>query len=267
MGFSLGGLLLGGAQTVGQWWHDREMQQDSQSFNAGQALENRAFQERMRGSQYQTAVADMKAAGLNPMLAYHQGGAGTPSGSAATSSPGVSNRASVIEGAVQSAQVEKLRADTRNVEADTRVKLEGQLPELVQRVLTGQASAAEMQARKSVLEQEFRKMEVVLRDLGSGKSLYELQQQQHTEKGAYEVQQLLKRFQENFPEIRKQVIEAKLLGLKVPEGLAEAAFFEREGQPAMYFRHAPQNAIKALSGAVGSSAKDVSDLLQRFLGR
>lgn len=47
------------------------------------AREQMAFQERMRGTQYQTAIADLKAAGLNPMLAYEQGGAGTPSGAQA----------------------------------------------------------------------------------------------------------------------------------------------------------------------------------------
>lgn len=48
------------------------------------ARENTQFQERMSNSAYQRAMADMGKAGLNPMLAYQQGGAGTPTGSTAT---------------------------------------------------------------------------------------------------------------------------------------------------------------------------------------
>lgn len=61
----------------------------NRKFAADQVANQQAFQERMSNTAYQRATADMKAAGINPMLAISNGGASSPSGAAANA-PSVS---------------------------------------------------------------------------------------------------------------------------------------------------------------------------------
>lgn len=89
------------------------------NHSAEQAQRSREWQEAMRSSNYQAAVQDMKLAGLNPMLAYQQGGATTP-GAPGVSSPTASRtNLGGVQQMQTAAQIRNVEAQTENIKADT----------------------------------------------------------------------------------------------------------------------------------------------------
>lgn len=91
--------------------------------NVDAAQKQMDFQAQQTGSSYQRGVADMKAAGLNPMLAYSQGGAASGGGATSTAGnelgAGANSALQVVQARQAMAQSE---ATINNINADTQNK-------------------------------------------------------------------------------------------------------------------------------------------------
>lgn len=100
--------------------NSREAQRN-RDFQAGEARTNRDFQERMRNTEWQAAVEDMRRAGVNPALAYARGGASSPGGSMASGSqaaPSHDSVSSAMQGVRLANETRMMKESIRKVSAE-----------------------------------------------------------------------------------------------------------------------------------------------------
>ena len=130
-----GSLISGGLSYMGA--------SSANAANAEEAQKNRDFQERMRSTQYQTAVEDLKKAGLNPMLAYQNGGAGNVSG--AVSAPVQNALGQGVSSSLQArqniAQVKNLDEQNQLIKDDALLKRQQALTEVNRSFRESQAAS------------------------------------------------------------------------------------------------------------------------------
>lgn len=142
----------------------------SNLFSRANAQDQMSFQREMSGTSYQRAVEDMQAAGLNPMLAYSQGGASTPPGAMPNvmdmATPAIST---ALQAQTTNAQVEQLKSQTALNEANAgkaRAEMMTELmrPENVQ-AQTGQfrSSAGQAQAAAGHIDAMRRNVEELIK--------------------------------------------------------------------------------------------------------
>lgn len=186
-------------------------QDDAQTFSAQQFA-----------TRYQTTVKDMQAAGLNPMLAYSQGGGTAPSGTSAPGGdfgkPGTSfnqGRLSSAQAASVEAGIDNVRAETDRIKVDTQLKRAQMMKEESQVPFYG-ASADELRSRVNLQESQAKKIAEEIKNIPAegdrivaaakmlGRQAALMHNQSLTEERRYEqIEQLA----------RKTLLEANLLAL------------------------------------------------------
>lgn len=126
---SLGGNILGGI-------FGSSATKKANKANIALQRENQAWLKDMSNTSYQRSTQDMLAAGLNPMLGFSQGGASTPSTSAARVEPNLAMMHatnSAADKVMQAAQIKLVNEQARKAgaEADyTQAHAAANIPEL-----------------------------------------------------------------------------------------------------------------------------------------
>ena len=259
---ALGGFF--GQQATNQ--QNIELNQQNSAFNAQQAQANRDFQREMSGTAYQRATADMKEAGLNPMLAYTQGGASTPSGSTAQGQPARIDSPSIagLHSASQTAAVANMHEENRKIQAEAdraraaadldkaRALTEAEAPAKVkQDIVTGASSARHMEALADNINRQLdaRLPEAMANKIRAEIPLLNVETLVKASEADYSTDYYRERAKREGHEARASGHEATIKGLAIPEATSWSKYWGSAiGKAAPYVREG-EHAINSAAGA------------------
>ena len=140
----------------------------SASARSRAADKQNTINERLSGTAYQRSMKDMRAAGLNPILAYKQGPASSPIGTQqsfdSTAGPLIQGAASAVSSIIQNKEETKVKRLEAIRAANVGDSLIGRNVESIRRILTGAGNSAQSQLK--AIKQYFERGKAFQRRVG-----------------------------------------------------------------------------------------------------
>lgn len=218
-------------------------QKKANKANIALQREQQAWEERMSNTSWQRGTKDMLAAGMNPMLAFSQGGASTPNVSAAQVQPedawaraasSAGNKAAQVltlermkrENQILGEQYQQQLVTTRRMQEESPIGEDG--------VGTANLQRARNEARKSISDADIREIEQSILKSTAG----------------YQVSSARDRAELLNKEVTGQELKNTLASLDIPEKEAMAKWFATVGMgsPAMKATMSIANWLKFIIG-------------------